>query len=202
MPVRKQRRGVLELFSLLVVTPAGGCLTGSERSGGAETDGNATATETPTVETPVPETPTVETPAPGSCDTVDHPLPETPAGEARPREYPAFPATVSADTVSSFARAYESAIQVNRFIRANDTSNLERVSVQNVSGESARQFREGFLLGVDGELDWERGSVLGDRGFGAWYYVTERFAVRHEVEGLIHREWPASLTPSEVVACQ
>lgn len=202
------RRTVVAAVGSVLVTGLAGCLSSSDAD---TTEAPPSTTEQPTAASPTetrsePSTTDSElritTPASGQCNPVDPPRPaSTPDGIAA-ESYPEFSGATSAAESSRFAVSYERAFQYNQYLSAYSYADIERVSVQNLHDATATHYRGGFLVAVDGELDTSRDGLAEDFGFGAWYYLTERFALRHATGGTITDDRPETFSPSQVVGCE
>ncbi|PSP79711.1 hypothetical protein BRC81_04205 [Halobacteriales archaeon QS_1_68_20] len=137
---------------------------------------------------------TFDTPAPGECEQARRPKP-TPTEEGlQPQEYPSYPSSLDKDAAERFAEEYEEAYQHNHYVAAEFRVGIDDVLV---SGGAARVVEDAgeFFVGVNGRIDTAdeeqpeytetptpEPAPTGTKTFAAWYYLTDRFALRNEVE--------------------
>lgn len=203
------RRDFLNSFGLLFLTVSTGCSSyadGSSTGASSPTDRQTptdtqyltpTGTETKTTDSKLQ----ITTPASGECTPTDRPIPTSTPGGLSSRSYPSFPETSSKQARVEFAVSYERTLQYNRYITEHSHTNIKSLSVQNLGDGSPVEYADGLLVPVDGEVSASHDGVLEDNGFGAWFYVTDTFALRHEADGNITRKMPKTFTPSQVVGC-
>lgn len=166
----------------------------------SQTKTTASANKSPSKQqNPTPPTPTevhsFNTPAPSKCDPYKPPSP-TPTSEGlEPRSYPVYPSDISEVAAKDYATEYEAAYQHNSFISEEFIYGTDEITIlRHVPEWTISDRSKGYILGVSGEIktaDTEQpeGSTDSqaaylDSPFSAWYYVTDRFALRNEVEDL------------------
>lgn len=205
---KNTRRTVVASVGSLLVTGLSGCLSSSDADTKEElpsttkqpTDRSPTETrsETSTTDSPLQ----ITTPAGEQCDQVVPPRPASTPEGLTAKSYPQFSGATSPEESISFAVSFERAFQYNQYLSEYSYADIERVSVQNLHDTTATEYDDGFLVPVDGEVDASQGSLAEDFGFGAWYYLTETFALRHATGGTITDERPETFSPSQVVGCE
>lgn len=82
-----------------------------------ESPESASPSDPPPSETPVTDSPgPVKTPPPGECAATDPPMPDTGEHLRDPRSYPEGPPEMTADAVTSFLEAYQTAHATNELL--------------------------------------------------------------------------------------
>lgn len=158
--------------------------------------------------------PAATTPPPGGCEPVRVPYP-SPTGEFSPREYPGFPGQLGSAEVEDYATLFELALQYNRLVaRAGDA--YESLDIRgSVPEESIEGTEDGYIVGVtttltlaDSETETPPSTVTaapsGETQNGAWYYVTNRFAIRSDATYIAVKDGVASnasFDGADTVAC-
>jgi hypothetical protein len=134
--------------------------------------------------------------------------------------YPTYPDTITRDTATSFATAYEEAYWHNWVVGQDQMAGTDSVSFvgPSVPEWAFIEYREGFIVGVDGMVrtadaepppDVTPGSEtptplpFADLPFSAWYYLTPEVALRKHRRGYlrgVERPEP-DLTDAEPIVC-
>lgn len=153
----------------------------------------------------------IETPEARACEPTEPPRPQSPVAGFSPKSYPAYPGDLSIATAGRFAAAYEQALRFNRYLAEDAGSDTRRLSVRGrVREEVGSAVGDGFLVGVTGELSVQRSDdrrgterlIVAENPFGAWYYLTEHFALRQAVDEGSFPDEPESFDSATVVACR
>ncbi len=119
----------------------------------------------------------------------------TPTEEGlQPRGYPSYPRTLDKESAERFAEEYEEAYQHNYFIAEEFSPGTDSVGA---TGGADRIIEDGgdYFVGVNGTIntadekqpEYTETSTpepvpSGTLPYAAWYYLTDRFALRKEVE--------------------
>lgn len=111
-------------------------------------------------------------------------------GGLEPAAYPDYPDTFTAETARSFAREFEYAYRRNEFIQNNEDTWYDELHVDIWETEVEDERDGGYVVTVVGEMQYavadrpesatgtERPS--GGGPFTAWFYLTDRYAIRYE----------------------
>lgn len=178
-----KRRTVLGAIGGISVQLAG-CLS----DGRGAMNSSPTANPPSPTASPPPRVAPVETPAPGDCTAEDPPRP-TPTGEGLvPLPYPPYPESLTLDAADTFASEYERAYQHNQTLARFAESGTDDISIWSSVPDFARyDTPRGYVVGATGELKTadvntatppRTQAPYGTKPFTAWYYLTERFAMR------------------------
>lgn len=153
-----------------------------------------------------------DAPPPGECRALDPPVPTPTAEGLEPQEYPTYPASITEEAARSFASEYERVYQFNSFVAEDFIRGTDDILiVHGVPNWAMREEDRGFVVGVDGRLssgdlqqpeDWTGTPAPHlDAPFGAWYYLTDRFALRNEVRTLEGSQSP-NLESASTIVCE
>jgi hypothetical protein len=129
-----------------------------------------------------------ETPVPGECTAATPPQPTPTEGGLDPKPYPPYPEPLTADTADDFARTYEYVYQYNLLLAEGPGYDEIDVSVRSPDWATF-DTEPGFIVGVTGEIQFADTNTAtppstqlpyGTSPVSAWYYLTDRFALRDE----------------------
>ena len=157
-----------------------------------------------------------DTPAPGGCEQARRPEP-TPTEEGlKPQEYPSYPQSLNRNSAERFAEEYETAYQHNHFIAEKFIDGIDSVGPW-ASATRIVEDAGDYFVGVNGrvnvadeeqpeytETPTPEPAPTGTRPIAAWYYLTDRFALRKEIsEGRrkINESDTPDLQGATVVVC-
>lgn len=150
----------------------------------------STASDTATV-TQTPAEYDIPTPRRDDCRAVSLPRP-TPTDEGlEPKAYPPYPDSLTKESAAGFTSQFERAYQYNDFlIRFGDKGYDDVFVTGGVPDWTMRERGEGYIVGVNVQVkthvdDTPTGTKTpapsGTFPTSAWYYLTDRFALRNEV---------------------
>ncbi|PSP79710.1 hypothetical protein BRC81_04200 [Halobacteriales archaeon QS_1_68_20] len=136
-----------------------------------------------------------DTPAPGECEQVSRPQP-TPTNEGlQPRKYPSYPQSLDKDAAKQFAEEYERVYQHNYYVAEEFIHGIDDISTGAGVARAVEDAGE-YFVGVNGRIDTAdleqpegtgtstpSPAATSSSSFAAWYYLTDRFALRREVSG-------------------
>jgi len=203
MPSRWSRRRLLRLGVLGLGSALAGC-SGAGSGDSPNTDdgstGNTTSPGPTATDTATPPF-AGETPAPGECDAVDRPTPTPTAEGLEPMAYPDYPDSLTAEAAESFVDAYERAHRHNEFLADEFVRGTDEVTIEGgVPTGMVTEYENGYVVGFDGtmytsdnrqpETSTATQAPAGNFPVGAWYYLTDRFALRNGVQSLEEAESP------------
>lgn len=153
----------------------------------------------------------VETPVPGECEATPWPMPTPTAEGLQPRTYPAYPESSTAATAEQFAMDFERAYRHNAFLAEGFLPGTDDMTTStDVPYWAVIERPRGYIVGVTGELrtgdTQQPANVTGTPAsftgapFAAWYYLTDRFALRKPVERIEEGD-PPDLNGAITIVC-
>ncbi|MFT4890813.1 MAG: hypothetical protein ACI9YT_001734 [Halobacteriales archaeon] len=152
----------------------------------------------------------LETPVPEHCEPANRPEPTPLEKGLKPVQYPEYPDSVTAESAEAFVRDYERAYQHNLFIKEEFRPGFAEIDILIRVIRWWNVERSGrYVGGVRGELHvvdsfqptgQTATPVPAVGGFSAWYYLTDRVALRKSVSYLTD-ETPPDFTGAALLVC-
>lgn len=156
--------------------------------------------------------PSVKTPPEGECREGSLPVP-TPTPEGlQPKSYPNHPSSVTRNSTQEFVHSFERALQYNQFLVKFGGAGYEEAFVATGIPEWALFERpNGYACGVRSQIKFDdtdtpsppkTGAPSGTSRTVAWYYLTDRFALRNDTrENQLVKGSDPQLEGGEIILC-